>query len=117
MHAQTVFKLMSRNSNGDRKVDELMIARAAGSKNPDLALLDVPELPFAVSHIWEWYEELRGSRTSSGFGTLDAISYFEIYAWAQLTGRQPTPFEVQCLKDLDALEIGTAYTNRKDTAK
>lgn len=60
--------------------------------------------PHAVEHVWRWYCELGGARTSNGFG-LNPISYSEIRAWADLTGADPTPWEVSLLKRLDMVTL------------
>lgn len=48
-----------------------------------------------------WFGELASARTSSGFGG-NPISYSEVKAWAELTGRKPSPLEVNALRRLDA---------------
>jgi hypothetical protein len=45
--------------------------------------------------------ELAGARTSNGFGP-NAIGYGELQAWARLTGRDPSPWEVSVLRRMDA---------------
>lgn len=67
--------------------------------------------PLALDHVWRWYCELGGARTSNGFG-LNPISFTEIRAWADLTGADPTPWEVGLLKRLDAVTLA----NQKNSA-
>lgn len=59
--------------------------------------------------MWRWYCELGGSRTNNGFG-LNPISYSEIKAWADLTGAEPTPWEVSLLKRLDQVTLAASRT-------
>jgi hypothetical protein len=64
--------------------------------------LDGPPLPPAAEHVYRWFGELSSARGSSGFAPA-VIGYLDIAAWASLTGQQPTPWEVECLRALDAL--------------
>ncbi len=48
-----------------------------------------------------WFGELSSARGSSGFGA-NPIGFAEILAWANLTHRAPTPFEVGVLHRIDA---------------
>lgn len=48
--------------------------------------------------------ELNDARTSNGFGP-NAISYTEIKAWAELTSRDVTPFQVALIKHLDRIVL------------
>jgi hypothetical protein len=67
---------------------------AATSRNgPD-------DISYAAEHIWIWFDELSRSRGSNGFG-LNPIGYPDIAAWARLTGREPTPWEVSVLRRMD----------------
>lgn len=59
-----------------------------------------PDMPEEFAHVWLWFVELDEARTVSGFGA-SSISYVDIKAWAELTGRDPTPFEVRLLRRLD----------------
>jgi hypothetical protein len=53
-----------------------------------------------------WFGELHAARANSGFGS-SPISYLEIKAWAELTGRTPSPLEIMALRGLDSLFIRT----------
>lgn len=67
------------------------------------------EVPDEVAYIWAWFQELHAARGSSGFAP-SPISYSEIFAWAQLTGREPEPWEIQVLKDIDMVYLGSIVT-------
>lgn len=49
-----------------------------------------------------WFGELTAARSSNGFGA-NPITFTEIKAWAELTGRRPSPLEIVALRRLDAL--------------
>jgi hypothetical protein len=63
-----------------------------------------PEIPEALEYLWEWFSELDGVRTFNGMNGLpEPITYAAIDAWARLTGRSPTPEEVQSLVLIDGV--------------
>jgi hypothetical protein len=73
-------------------------------KHKGIDLLPDKECPYALAHVWAWFLDISGSRTSAGFG-MNPIAYSEIDAWARLTGQRPTAIEVGILKRLDRLYI------------
>lgn len=62
--------------------------------------LDGPACPPGFGYLLEWFGELSAARTSGAFGA-NPITFAEINAWAQLTGNEPTPTEVQIMRRLD----------------
>lgn len=68
-----------------------------------------------MAYLWGWFIELASARTSNGFG-LNPISYVEIAAWARLTGREPSPWEVSLLKRMDGAALA-AYAKKAPGAK
>jgi len=62
--------------------------------------MDGPPLPEGFEYIWDWFKELDAARGSNGFGPA-ALSFVEIDAWARLTLRHPSPWDVAVLKILD----------------
>lgn len=65
------------------------------------------ELPMAIAHVWDWFVELTRTRRY-GMSAPEPISYQEMAAWAELTGREPTPFEVGCLTAVDDVVLKAA---------
>lgn len=63
--------------------------------------LEGPPLPYCLRHLWEWFGELAEAR-GGGMGP-SPIGYQDIAAWAKLTGRRPTPWEVSVIRQLDGL--------------
>ena len=61
--------------------------------------LDPPDFPDALEHVWGWFHELHGARTSGM--QPNPISWSEIKAWAELTHTEPTPWEARLLRRLD----------------
>jgi len=59
-----------------------------------------PALPAACAYVWTWFCELHAARGYHQAGP-NPISYAELDAWARLTGRRLTPWEVAALRTLD----------------
>lgn len=64
-----------------------------------------------MEHVWRWFCEIAGARTSNGFGA-NPISYGEIAAWASLTGQDVSPWEARLLRRVDAAVLNVL--NSKD---
>ena len=77
------------------KIAAKLDARAAA----DLA---GPPFPQDCPYVWTWFAELSCARAHGPHGQ-QPIPYAEIEAWARLTGRQPQPWEVEWLRELDAV--------------
>ncbi|MDD2367336.1 MAG: hypothetical protein PHN84_14350 [Desulfuromonadaceae bacterium] len=69
-------------------------------KKPAL-LEDEPEFYPAVEHLWQWFQELSGTR-GGGFGPAP-LTYAEIAAWQRVMQTHPTPWEIAIIKHLDNL--------------
>lgn len=68
---------------------------------PEQLNLEMPEL---FCELWSWFLELHETRTSNRFGP-NAISYSEIKAWSELTGRSILPHQVTLIKKLDRVVL------------
>jgi hypothetical protein len=71
-------------------------------------------LPVEVAYLAGWHHELNRARGGTGFGSPATLGYPDIYAWAKLTGRQPTAEEVECLLTLDVIYIATVTAKDSD---
>lgn len=85
----TKFQLLSRFSEN------------TGKWHPDLV---APDIDPSLVYLWNWFAELCGGRSWAGSGP-GPLSYLEIEAWARLTKRAITSFEVQCIKALDKIYL------------
>jgi hypothetical protein len=63
--------------------------------------LEPLELPADIAYLLGWFSELSAASGSGGFGA-SPIGYAEILAWAHLTRRTPTPFEIDVLRRIDS---------------
>jgi len=64
-------------------------------------LAEVEDLSAALIHIWTWFHELSATRGNNGFGP-SPITFTEIQAWSQLTGRTLDVWTVEAIKAVDA---------------
>lgn len=80
---------------GDSEITNLDHLSKIAEQTGDYSELEGPEFPEIVRHVWDWFLELNSARGEGG------ISYSEIKAWLELTGRSITPFEVQLIKKID----------------
>lgn len=62
------------------------------------------ECPAGLEYLWQWFLDLHAARQMGGMGP-SALAYSEILAWATLMHRFPRPWEVDVLRDLDAVWI------------
>lgn len=77
--------------------------------------IDVPELPLAGWHLWDWFWDLHQAR-GGGFGPAP-LSYAEIEAWARLQLAHPRPWEVSVLRLMDGAYLSAyAQVAEKDTS-
>jgi hypothetical protein len=60
------------------------------------------ECPDSIKYVWGYFIELHNSR-GTGAMAPNPISYQDILAWVQLTDKELTPFEIDCLTSLDSL--------------
>lgn len=105
--ATNFFEFDMKGKDGSTKRDHLKIVANATGKVP-VELQYQPELPESAAYVWDWFLDLNSGRTASMAG-LNAISYLEIQAWADITGEQLARWEVVAIKALDR-----AFLDRKD---
>lgn len=67
---------------------------------PGWPSLEGPPLPAECVYIWRWYLEL-SARRRAGFSGAEAISWQDMKAWAALQDLELTPFELECLGQIE----------------
>lgn len=66
-----------------------------------------PPFPQGCAYVWTWFCEISTARPWSPHGP-QALSFAELAAWAQLTGRRLEPWEVELLRAVDAAWLAPA---------
>lgn len=61
--------------------------------------IDAPnvDVPDEVEHVWAWFWELSARRRSGP----EALAFGDVAAWAELTGQQLLPVEIDMLMAMD----------------
>ena len=96
-YAAHEFRLARRVPGGGTEREHLeAAARMTGQIMPEL---ESPFVPDWLMYLWTWFGELRaGVNSTMGHAP---IGWSDLAAWASLTGRSPTPWEVSVLRSLD----------------
>jgi hypothetical protein len=109
-HAEHQFRLNSPNDPDARKAElerkrvptwRDTVASGVEQKALGAEWLIGPLCPPPLRYVLEWFLELAAARGSSGFG-ISPLSFTEIKAWSELTGRRLSAAEVRLLRALDA---------------
>lgn len=102
------------DKQGNTKYDTLTkFSQRTGKTHPDLIS---PEISDEVMYIWTWFQELNCQRTSNGFG-LNPITFLEIQAWANMTHKSPTAWEISALRAIDMTWINKMSDSQKTNDK
>lgn len=105
------------DEQGNTKYDLLTkFVERTGKPHPDLQAPDVDD---SVIYIWTWFIELNAQRTSNGFSP-NPIQFVDIQAWASLTKRDITPWELKTLRKLDSVwlnELGKMRDSQNTSKK
>lgn len=70
----------------------------------------VPNPPPAAEHVWDWFWELSQQRRSGP----EAITWADVWAWAELTGTEIRPREARMLMAMDAAYRGAVQQEHED---
>lgn len=89
--------------------DHLQAAARQGNEPEQLKPVECPD---CILYLWEWFCGLSGARQMSEFGP-GSLSYQEIMAWTNLTGKEIESWEVNALKMIDAVYLKQAYKKGK----
>lgn len=85
---------------GHKDRDGNGITRAQYNANFNAPVPEQPDVPDAVTHVWEWWWQLN-ARRAPGFESAAPLTYSEIYHWSALTRTQVTAAEIGILIQMD----------------
>lgn len=74
-------------------------------------MLEGPGLPYAVEHLWGIFIDLHTTRTATGFGGLNPITYLDIDAYQRVTGVVLSPEEVALIRMADGVAMDQVRMN------
>lgn len=97
--------------NGPVEVTRKEYNQQAGAETPEQ-----PTVPQCAQHVWEWWWQLN-ARRPPGFDSLVPLSYTELLAWLQLTGRYVAPEEIEWLIQMDNAWLVAIAQERKYKAE
>lgn len=108
----------TKKENGWSKRDDLVQVVESAPKNSEayksaiLQLTDEPEIPHCLYHVWNWFWELHGGR-SSGFNGPEPILYSEINAWVNTKKILIHDFEIDIIKKMDSIYLNFVNEHRQ----
>lgn len=88
--------LNARQKDGATLRQHLEMAQKSGRACPELMQPDVPRETW---YLWRWFCEISQGRQRSEI--LNPLSWAEIKAWAEMTNRNPNPWEVATIRAID----------------
>ena len=88
------------------------VERQTGKRPSDL---DTADCPVDCWHVWAWFQDLASSRDGEQINK--PLTYRELHAWAQLTGVQPTPDEIELIRLADRIVLDVIAEHRSTTKK
>ena len=66
-----------------------------------LQLADIPEIPFYLEHIWNWFWQIHQGRTQ-GMSGPNPLTWQDLYSWQNVLQIQVRPFEFELIKEIDS---------------
>ena len=104
--AEHQFKLNKTDKDGISQREHLeQVQKQTGRSIEELE--SPTQFPSLLSHVWSAFCALSNTRTV-GFSGPNAISYYEIKAWIDLTETPIKSWEVEAIKRLDSVYLGVA---------
>lgn len=88
------------------------LQRAAETSEKAAAELEEEIPPPRMRYLIDWFSELKAAAASSGMGPT-IITWEAIAAWMAVTGREPSPWELRVIFDLDAVANQVALETKK----
>ena len=103
-YAEHEFSISKPDKSGTSEREHLeQVERQTGHRPK---ALDGPDFPLLMSHVWSAFIVLNASRTM-GFSGPNPISYQEIKTWKELTDTPLSSWEIEAIKRVDVVFMGT----------
>jgi hypothetical protein len=117
-----ILDMDTKNENGYTKREELMqvINSTPQDSKAHISaydqLINEPEIPYCVSHVYDWFWDLHRGR-ASGFNGPEPISYLDIYSWSVLKSIELRDIEIDILKIMDSIYLNFVYSKKAKKKK
>lgn len=98
----------AQKTGGTYRDTLLSVWEKTGERPPELVDVDLPDM---VHHVWDWFIKLSKRRVMGAMAP-NPITYQDILAWSFLTGADPTPFEVDCILEVDQAWLSSAQKDQ-----
>ena len=103
--AEHQFKLNKPDKDGTTEREHLEQVERQIGRRPE-ALEPPTHFPSLMSHVWSAFITLSNSRTM-GFSGPNPITYIEIKAWKELTETPISSRDIETIKRVDTVYMGT----------
>ena len=80
------------------------------------AALDIPECPHELEYLWAYFIQMSRKRTV-GMASANPLSDAEIMAWERRNRIDLSPFEGECIDDLDSVYLAQGSEKTKQQSK
>lgn len=70
-----------------------------------------PYCPDELVHVWNWFAEIISGVAPNGMGP-SQVTWRDVLAWSQLTGEQPSAFEVRVILGLSGKRVEVLESER-----
>lgn len=108
------------NESGTTQRDSLMQVINTAPEGSDMyeaalfQLEETPEIPFYLTHVWDWFWQIHRGRTY-GMSGPNPLTWPDIKAWKEVLNIQIHPLEVELIKEIDSTYL--EYLANKHKAK
>lgn len=76
------------------------------------AMLIANQIPLEIKYLWDWFGELSNKRRTGGM-SVSMLAWSDVDAWARLMRRDPQPWEVEALMNLDNIWFNNVMSKQK----
>ena len=113
--ARHQFELSKLQEDGQTLLSHLKAAEQRTGKVPAM-IANAPPMPRGCAQLWADFNELHGSRGSTGFG-FARITFADLKAWQEVRGVRLTPWEIDQIRKADDLWLSEYAPRPKETGK
>ena len=108
------------DDSGTTRRDSLMQVLQTAPENSGMyeaalsSLEEAPEIPFYLTHVWDWFWQIHKGRTY-GMSGPNPLTWTDIESWRNILDIQINPLEVELIKEIDSAYL--EYLAKKHKAR